>query len=48
MPNNYYFKVIPYCILDNLTYMMGAYWYLSCDTLSTTATILAEDFQKVR
>lgn len=32
--------------MDNLTYMMGAYWYLACETLSTTATILAEDFQK--
>lgn len=26
---------------------MGAYWYLACDSLSRSATILAEDFQKV-
>lgn len=38
--------VIPYCFLDTLTYMMGAYWYLTCDTLSSSATILADDFQK--
>lgn len=41
------FKIIPYCILDNLTYMMGAYWYLACDSLSRSATILADDFQQV-
>lgn len=33
--------------MDNLTYMMGAYWYLACDSLSRSATILAEDFQQV-
>lgn len=38
-------QVIPYCVLDNLTYMMGAYWYLTCESLSATATILADDFQ---
>lgn len=27
--------------------MMGAYWYLACDSLSRTANILAEDFQMV-
>ena len=41
------FHVIPYCILDNLTYMMGAYWYLACQSISRSATILADDFQKV-
>lgn len=39
-------QVIPYIFLDSLTYMMGAYWYLSCETLSESASILAEDFQK--
>lgn len=27
--------------------MMGAYWYLACDSLTRSATILADDFQKV-
>lgn len=27
--------------------MMGAYWYLACDSLSRSATILADDFQQV-
>ncbi|XP_065076024.1 gustatory and odorant receptor 24-like [Ochlerotatus camptorhynchus] len=40
------FQVIPYCILDTLTYMMGGYWYMACETLSITANILAEDFQR--
>ncbi|XP_055606612.1 gustatory and odorant receptor 24 isoform X2 [Uranotaenia lowii] len=39
-------QVIPYCFLDTLTYMMGGYWYMTCEMLSTTANILAEDFQK--
>ncbi|XP_059610111.1 gustatory and odorant receptor 24 [Phlebotomus argentipes] len=38
--------VIPYCFLDTLTYMMGAYWYLSCETLSAAANVLADDFQR--
>lgn len=38
-------QIVPYCVLDNLTYMMGAYWYLSCESLSMSATILADDFQ---
>lgn len=40
-------QIVPYCILDTLTYMMGGYWYLACETLSTTANVLAEDFQMV-
>uniref|UniRef100_A0A182R1K5 Gustatory receptor n=1 Tax=Anopheles funestus TaxID=62324 RepID=A0A182R1K5_ANOFN len=39
-------QVIPYCVLDTITYMMGGYWYLACETLSITAKILAEDFQR--
>nr|AFH96945.1 gustatory receptor 2 [Chrysomya megacephala] len=39
-------QVVPYCILDNLTAMLGAWWYLICEALSTTANILAERFQK--
>lgn len=41
------FQVLPYCYLDTLTYMMGAYWYLMCESLSEAAMVLAEDFQKV-
>lgn len=41
-------QVIPYCILDNLTAMLGAWWYLICEALSRTANVLAERFQKVR
>lgn len=41
------FQVVPYCFLDTLTYMMGAYWYLACEVVSCTARVLAEDFQKV-
>lgn len=40
-------QVVPYCFLDTLTYMMGAYWYLACGVVSFTARVLAEDFQKV-
>lgn len=40
-------QVVPYIFLDTLTYMVGAYWYLACETLSESATILADDFQRV-
>lgn len=39
-------QVVPYCLLDNLTVMLGAYWFISCECLSGTANILAERFQK--
>ncbi|XP_026474908.1 LOW QUALITY PROTEIN: gustatory and odorant receptor 24-like, partial [Ctenocephalides felis] len=39
------FQVIPYCFLDTLTYMLGAYWYLMCGVIGETATEVAEDFQ---
>ncbi|XP_017477626.1 PREDICTED: gustatory and odorant receptor 63a-like [Rhagoletis zephyria] len=39
-------QVIPYCILDNLTAMLGAWWFIICDCLSTTANILGERFQR--
>jgi hypothetical protein len=32
---------------NSLTYMAGAYWFMSCEVLSHSARILAEDFQKV-
>lgn len=41
------FQVGPYCYLDSLTYMMGAYWYLACEMLSCTARVMADHFQKV-
>lgn len=28
--------------------MAGAFWYMSCEVISHTARILAEDFQKVK
>lgn len=40
-------QVVPYCFLDTLTYMMGAYWYLSCEVLSCIARMMAEHFHKV-
>lgn len=40
-------QVMPYCYIDTLTYMLGAYWYLACEVLSSTARELAEHFQKV-
>lgn len=39
--------MIPYCLLDMITYMMGAYWYFACQMLSSAANILADDFQMV-
>lgn len=49
MKINRYFilQVAPYCYLDCLTYMLGAYWYMACEMLSYTARELAEHFQKV-
>lgn len=41
-------QVVPYCILDSITYMLGGYWYLMCELLSSSANVLAEDFQTVR
>ncbi|XP_030385835.1 gustatory and odorant receptor 63a [Scaptodrosophila lebanonensis] len=39
-------QVVPYCILDNVTAMIGAWWYLICQALSITANFLALRFQK--
>lgn len=44
---SFLFQVGPYCYLDTLTYMMGAYWYLACEMLSGTARVMADHFQKV-
>lgn len=40
-------QIAPYCHLDTLTYMLGAFWYMQCECLSKAAAVLAEDFQKV-
>lgn len=40
-------QIAPYYYLDTLTYMIGAFWFLSCESLSSTAIVLADDFQKV-
>ncbi|XP_013185991.2 gustatory and odorant receptor 24 [Amyelois transitella] len=39
-------QIIPYIFLEILTYILGGYWYLLCETLSVSANILAEDFQQ--
>nr|AXF48825.1 gustatory receptor GR24 [Lobesia botrana] len=39
-------QIIPYVFLEILTYILGGYWYLLCETLSICAHILAEDFQQ--
>nr|QKN21079.1 gustatory receptor [Bactrocera correcta] len=39
-------QVIPYCILDNLSAMLGAWWFIICESLSMTANILGERFQR--
>ncbi|XP_048478104.1 gustatory and odorant receptor 24 [Plutella xylostella] len=39
-------QIIPYVFLEILTYILGGYWYLLCETLSVCANILAEDFQQ--
>ncbi|XP_013162470.1 PREDICTED: gustatory and odorant receptor 24, partial [Papilio xuthus] len=38
-------QIIPYVFLEILTYILGGYWYLLCETLSICAKILADDFQ---
>lgn len=40
-------QIIPYVFLEILTYILGGYWYLLCETLSVCANIVAEDFQIV-
>ncbi|XP_049884522.1 gustatory and odorant receptor 24 [Pectinophora gossypiella] len=39
-------QIIPYIFLEILTYILGGYWYLLCETLSICANVLAEDFQQ--
>nr|QYF65460.1 gustatory receptor 3 [Pieris rapae] len=39
-------QMLPYIFLEILTYILGGYWYLLCESLSVCANILAEDFQK--
>ncbi|KAL4702707.1 hypothetical protein ACJJTC_011572 [Scirpophaga incertulas] len=38
--------LIPYVFLEILTYMLGGYWYLLCETLSVCASVVAEDFHQ--
>jgi hypothetical protein len=40
-------QLIPYVFLEILTYMLGGYWFLLCETLSVCANVLAEDFHQV-
>lgn len=40
-------QIIPYVFLEVLTYMLGGYWYLLCESLSMSAIMLAQDFQEV-
>lgn len=40
-------QIIPYVFLEILTYILGGYWYLLCETLSVCASVLAEDFHQV-
>lgn len=40
-------QILPYVFLEILTYLLGGYWYLLCETLSFCAGILAEDFHQV-
>ncbi|XP_028179334.1 gustatory and odorant receptor 24-like [Ostrinia nubilalis] len=39
-------QLIPYVFLEILTYILGGYWYLLCETLSVCANIVAEDFHQ--
>ncbi|XP_059051665.1 gustatory and odorant receptor 24 [Achroia grisella] len=39
-------QIVPYIFLEILTYILGGYWYLLCESLSFSASILAEDFQQ--
>ncbi|KAG6457549.1 gustatory and odorant receptor 24 [Manduca sexta] len=39
-------QIIPYVFLEILTYILGGYWYLLCETLSVCANVVAEDFQQ--
>ncbi|XP_061379893.1 gustatory and odorant receptor 24 isoform X2 [Danaus plexippus] len=39
-------QILPYVFLEILTYLLGGYWYLLCETLSFCAGILAEDFHQ--
>ncbi|VVD03609.1 unnamed protein product [Leptidea sinapis] len=39
-------QMLPYIFLEILTYVLGGYWYLLCETLSVCANVLAEDFQQ--
>ncbi|CAF4920435.1 unnamed protein product [Pieris macdunnoughi] len=39
-------QMLPYIFLEILTYILGGYWYLLCESLSVCANILAEDFQQ--
>ncbi|KAM3961218.1 gustatory receptor 63a [Aphomia sociella] len=39
-------QIVPYIFLEILTYILGGYWYLLCESLSHSANIVAEDFQE--
>lgn len=38
--------MIPYCFCDTLTYIVVAFWYIFCKSLSDSANVLEKDLQK--
>ncbi|CAH2011010.1 unnamed protein product [Acanthoscelides obtectus] len=37
--------IIPFCYINIITYILGGIWYLYCDLIGETATIMAADFE---
>ncbi|KAG5861586.1 hypothetical protein JTB14_023774 [Gonioctena quinquepunctata] len=40
------FKVVPYCYINTITYIVGGAWYLYCDLIGNIALRVANDFQQ--
>lgn len=45
MAHFYVLKVLPYCYVNTLTYLIGGLWYIHCDAIGKIATVIADDFE---
>lgn len=41
-----FFKVIPFCYINTVTYLIGGIWYLQCFVIGEVALLISNDFEK--
>ncbi|KAJ8950099.1 hypothetical protein NQ318_017824 [Aromia moschata] len=41
-----FIQVVPFCYINIIIYIIGGAWYIYCDLIGNTATIISSDFQQ--